>query len=92
MTNILNKAKEVVIGIVVGAIFVIVPFYYNTNAAINQMNEKVEGIIEYRNKTELIVGKLQSDQLVGEERHKNIEQRLERIEQKIDRLSETTDK
>jgi len=88
LKQITTKLREGVLWVVLGAIFTIVPFYYNTNSTLANANNRIDIVTLKTESNEIAVKSLEGSQLVQEERFRNIEQRLERIEKKLDYLIE----
>lgn len=86
--KVINGVKENIAWIFISTMFMLIPFYYNTTSKLSYIEEKVEIVSDQSEKNEQTVHALNGNQLVTEERLKNIEKRLESIEKKIDYLIE----
>ncbi|ASS50141.1 MAG: hypothetical protein A3D31_11275 [Candidatus Fluviicola riflensis] len=86
--NLIDKVKQGVLVILLGAVFSIVPFYFQTSAMTQQTiqtnSEQSEKITETHNRLQ----KLEVKGAVDDTEIKQIKESLERIESKIDRLIE----
>jgi len=85
---IISSFKENIVWIIITAFFTLIPFYYNTNSTISYINEKIEVEHTKNELNTLAIQDLNSNQLVQQERFKNIEKRLDNIEKKLDYLIE----
>lgn len=83
-----DQAKQGIILILIGAVFSVVPFYFQTIAQTTNNSKEITGL-----KVEMELTKNQVQQadkigIVNETEIKQIKASLERIEKKIDRLIE----
>lgn len=86
--KIWDKAKQGILLILLGAVFSVVPFYYNTNAMTEQSQKvNIQQQTEIK-ETQTRVEKLELDGAVNATEIKQIKASLDRIEKKIDRLIE----
>lgn len=88
MNTIIDKVKQSVVALAVGAVFTLIPFYFETSAMTiqNEQTNKEQGTAIEQISNDLHKVELQS--AVGDTEIKQIKQQLERIEKKIDRLIE----
>lgn len=88
MNQIIDKVKQAIVAVTVGAVFTMIPFYFETSAMTTQnqqtnvtQGQDIEQLSNALHKVEL-------QSAVGDTEIKQIKQQLERIEKKIDRLIE----
>lgn len=86
--KVITSIKDNVAWILLSAIFMLVPFYYNTASSLNYMEEKLDDVALKSETNQMTIYSLQSSQMVQEEKLTNIEKRLESIEKKLDYLIE----
>ena len=86
--EVIDKIKDGVIWVVVGALFTIIPFYYNTNSAVDKVEQETISNTSEINNLKTKFSNNREDIVVLQERNSQIEKRLERIEKKLDYLIE----
>ena len=81
-----DNLKQGVLLILIGAVFSVVPFYFQTVAQTTQNSQDISGLKTGLEQTRLQLEQTDKTGLVNETEIKQIKASLERIEKKIDRL------
>lgn len=84
-----DKVKQSVVLILIGAVFSVVPFYFQTSAMTEQNRQTNVTQQEEINQTLIRIQNLELQGAVDDTEIKQIKESLQRIEKKIDRLIES---
>jgi len=84
-----DKVKQSVVLILIGAVFSVVPFYFQTSAMTEQNRQTNVTQQEEINQTLIRIQNLELQGAVDNTEIKQIKESLQRIEKKIDRLIES---
>lgn len=84
-----DKVKQSVVLILIGAVFSVVPFYFQTSAMTEQNLQTNVTQQEEINQTLIRIQNLELQGAVDDTEIKQIKESLQRIEKKIDRLIES---
>ena len=88
-SNLWDKVKQGVLLVLIGAVFSVVPFYFNTTAMTEQNHQTNETQQQEIDETLTRIRNLELKGAVDDTEIKQIKESLERIEKKIDRLIES---
>ena len=84
-----DRVKQSVVLILIGAVFSVVPFYFQTSAMTEQNRQTNVTQQEEINQTLIRIQNLELQGAVDDTEIKQIKESLQRIEKKIDRLIES---
>lgn len=87
--NLWDNVKQSVMLIIIGAVFSVVPFYFQTSAMTEQNHQTNIAQQQEINETLLKIQDLELQGAVDHTEIKQIKESLQRIEKKIDRLIES---
>lgn len=88
-SNLWDKVKQGVLLVLIGAVFSVVPFYFQTTAMTEQNRQTNVSQQQEIDETLIRIHNLELQGAVDDTEIKQIKESLERIEKKIDRLIES---